>query len=265
MKKPVNKRTLKQQEDSMKRPDYKKVVFVSDIHAPFHDEKAVSACISFVKYWKPTELVFMGDVVDFYAISRFNKDPNRALKLQEELDSAHEILKRFCEVAPQAKKTFLKGNHEARLQKYLWSTAPELANLRSNSVPEQLKLNELGIEYIENGKITKNGCVIKHGNIVRKFAGYSAKGEFENCGISGVSAHTHRLGQYYHTHEGGMFTWIECGCLCDMNAEYMEGKVANWQHGFGIGFYKNSGSTRFNTTLVPIVNGKAMWGGKEFF
>lgn len=249
----------------MHKPDYKKVVFISDIHAPFQDESAIRATISFIKYWKPTELIFMGDVVDFYAISRFIRNPDRANKLQEELDVAHTILKRFCLAAPKAKKTFLKGNHEYRLQKYLWSNAPELSNLRSLTVPEQLHLNDLGIEYIENGKITRNGTVIKHGNVVRKFAGYSAKGEFENCGISGVSAHTHRLGQYFHTHEGGMFTWIECGCLCDMNAEYMEGKVANWQHGFGIGFYKNSGSTRFNVGLVPIAKKKAMWGGMEFY
>lgn len=249
----------------MKKPEYKKVVFVSDIHAPFQDEASIKACLSFIKFWKPTEIIFMGDVVDFYAISRFNKDPNRALQLQKELDIAHHILKRFCQSAPQAKKIFLKGNHEYRLQKYLWSNAPELSNLRSLTVPEQLHLKDLGIQYIDNGKITKNGMVIKHGNIVRKFAGYSAKGEFENCGISGVSAHTHRLGQYWHTHEGGIFTWIECGCLCDMKAEYMEGKVANWQHGFGIGFYKNSGSSRFNVGLVPIVNKKAMWGGMEFY
>lgn len=248
-----------------KKPDYTRIVFISDVHAPFQDEKAVEATLSFIKWWKPTELIFMGDVVDFYAISRFDRDPDRRFKLQDEIDEGVKILKRFCKVAPKARKRFLRGNHEHRLQKYLWSKAPEMASLRSNSIPVQLKLDELGIEYIEGGKLVLNGTIIKHGNVVRKFSAYSARGEFESCGVSGVSVHTHRMGQYFHTHDGGRFVWIECGCLCDINPEYMEGKVANWQQGFGIGFYKNAGSHRFNVNLIPIVGGKAMWGGYEFY
>ena len=248
-----------------KKQDYTKVVFVSDIHAPFHDKNAVKACLSFVKWWKPDEVIFMGDVVDFYAVSSFDKDPARRNKLQEEIDAGVEILRAFCKAAPKAKMKLLKGNHEHRLQRYLWRKAPELASLRSNSVPVQLKLDELGIKYVESGKIVIKQTIIKHGNVVRKFSAYSAKGEFESCGVSGVSAHTHRMGQFFHTHEGGKFTWMEIGCLSDTELEYMEGKVANWQQGFALGFYKNSGSNRFNINLVPIIKGKAMWGGYEFY
>jgi len=248
-----------------KKPEYKKIVFVSDIHAPFHDEKAVKACLSFIKWWKPDTIIFLGDVVDFYAVSHFDKDPQRKLQLQDEIDSAIGILKKFSQLSPKSNKIFLKGNHEHRLQKFLWSKAAELSGLRMMNVPSLLELDRLKIKYEDTGKIIINNTIIKHGNIVRKFASYSAKGEFESCGVSGISGHTHRLGHYYHTHHGGEYTWLECGCLCNMEAEYMEGKVANWQHGFGIGFYKNHGSSRFNVNLIPIVNGKAMWGGYEFY
>lgn len=260
-----NKSTLKRKDTIMfKKPDYKKVVFVPDIHAPFHDPQAVKASLSFIKWWKPQEVIFLGDAIDFYAISRFDKDPQRRLQLQSEIDATVEILTQFKAAAPLAKFTFLRGNHEHRLQKYLWTKAAELSGLRDLTVPHLLKLNELGIKYINDGKIVLQSTIIKHGNVVRKFSAYSSRGEFETCGISGVSGHTHRMGIYYHTHVGGKFTWIECGCLCDMEPEYMEGKTANWQQGFGIGFYKNNGSGRFNTQLVPIVNGKAMYGGYEF-
>lgn len=248
-----------------KKQDYTKTVFVSDVHAPFHDKLAVKACLSFVRWWKPDQIVFMGDLVDFYAISRFNRDPERRFKLQEEIDAGVEVLESFCKASPNSKKIFLRGNHEHRFQKYFWSVAPEAASLRSNDIVVQLKLKEMDIDYIEDGKMKMKETVIKHGNIVRKFSAYTAKGEFESCGVSGVSAHTHRLGRYFHTHEGGSFTWMETGCLCDLSPEYMEGKVANWQQGFGIGFYKNSGSKRFNINLIPIVKGKAMWGGYEFY
>ena len=265
MYKPDNSSLPMEVKMNKRKPKYNKIVFIPDIHPPFHDMKAIGACISFIRTWKPNEIIFLGDAVDFYAISRFNKDPKRSLELQDELDAAYGILKMFCRAAPNAKKTLLKGNHEHRLQKYLWAKAPELAYLRSNTVEEQLHLKELGIEYVESGKTMRNRTIIKHGNVVRKFAGYTARGEFEACGISGVSGHSHRISNYYHTHEGGMFVWMECGCLCDLNPEYMEGKVANWQQGFGIGYYKNSGSSRFNLGIIPIIKGTAMWGGMEFF
>lgn len=247
-----------------KKPIYTKVVFVSDIHAPFHDPQAIKACLSFIKWYQPEIVVFMGDVIDFYAISSFSKDPQRALGLQDEIDATVETLTRFRKMAPKAKMILLRGNHEYRLQKYLWTRAAELSGLRDLTVPHLLKLDELKIEYNKDGKMVINKTIIKHGNIVRKFASYSAKGEFENCGISGVSAHTHRMGVYFHTHEGGLFVWMECGCLCNLNPEYMEGKVANWQHGFGIGFYK-SNSDRFHLDFIPIVKGKAMAYGYEFY
>ena len=248
-----------------KRPDYQKVVFISDMHIPFHDKQAVKACLSFIKWYNPHTIIFLGDVIDFYAISSFSKDPARALDIQNEIDETIETLNRFCKIAPDAKKIFLKGNHCHRLQRYLWTKASELSGLRDLTIPKLLKLDEMGIVYEKSGKLIWRKTVIKHGNIVRKFSAYTAKNEFESCGISGISGHTHRLGYHFRTNMGGAYSWMECGCLCDLEPEYMEGKITDWQQGFGIGFYKNMGSSRFNTNIVPIIKGKAMFGGWEFY
>jgi len=246
-----------------KQPKYKKVLFVPDIHAPFHDMKAIKALIAFARWWKPDYLYFLGDVVDFYSISSFVKDPQRALQLQLEVDDAKQILKLICASAPDAKKYFIRGNHEKRMQKFLWTRAAELSGLQGLQVENMLELPELGIHYYADGRTQFRGTIIKHGDIVRKFTSYTAKGEFENTGISGVSAHTHRLGIYSATNEAGNFTWMECGHLCDPKQEYLEGKTPNWQQGFGIGFYKE-GSRRFDMDLIRIIKGKAMYGGYEF-
>lgn len=249
---------------TMHKPKYKRVLFVPDIHAPFHDKKAIKALVAFAKWYKPDVVIYMGDLVDFYAISRFVKDPNRTLKLQEELDSAVGVLKQIDTAINGSQKYFLKGNHEARLQKYLWTDAPAIANLRTMRLDRLLKLEELGIKYLEQGRMKFRGMIVKHGDLVRKFAGYTAKGEFDATGMSGVSCHTHRLGVYRVSNEAGDFMWVESGCLCRLDAEYMGGKRPNWQQGFPIGFYK-AGSRRFNVETVPIINGKAMYGGSEFF
>ena len=243
---------------------YEKVLFVSDIHAPYQDNSAIRAMIAFGKEFKPNRIIFMGDVVDFYAISSFSKDPFRALGLQKELDEAVAILKIMRKEFPKAKMDFIRGNHEARLQRYLWNKASELSGLRNLTVPNLLKLGELNIAYHQTGRMKLRGIVVKHGDIVRKFAGYTAKGENEATGISGVSVHTHRAASYFKTNEGGRHFWYELGCLCKLNAEYMEGKIPNWQQAFGIGFFK-LGSSKCNIHIINIINGKALFGLKEYF
>lgn len=247
-----------------KKRKYEKVLFVSDIHAPFQDNQAIRALIAFGKEFKPDRIVFMGDVVDFYSVSSFDKDPIRALQLQEEIDVAVGILKVFRKEFPDVKMDFIRGNHERRLQKYIWKKAPALTNMRDLTVQAQLQLDVMDITYHKTGRMILRGIVVKHGDIVRKHSSYTAKGELEDTGISGVSAHTHRMGLHCHTNRGGRHFWYEVGCLCKMNAEYMEGKMPNWQQGFAAGYFKK-GSKKCNIQLIPILNGKALFGEKEYF
>jgi len=98
--------------------------------------------------------------------------------------------------------------------------------------------------------------------VVRKFSSYSARGEFEKEGMSGSSGHTHRLGMYFHRNRGGEYVWVETGCGCNLNAEYIDG-IANWQSGFAVFTFEKDGYY-FYPQVVPIVHHKFMWGGKMY-
>lgn len=242
---------------------YERVLFAGDFHCPFQDEACLSAMLQFCKWWKPNEIFLIGDLIDFYAISHFLKDPERALKLQDEIDSAVNVLEQIRKANPTAKICFVRGNHEARLQKYLWSNAKELSSLRDLTVESLLHLKHLDITYEPKGRLQHKGIIIKHGSLVRKFSAYTAKGEFEKERRSGVSGHTHRQGQYRETNAGVESVWQECGCMCLRNPEYMEGEPANWHVGWAIGYFKKN-SDRYNLDYVPFISGKAMYAGKEF-
>lgn len=244
-------------------PKYQKVLIVPDIHAPFEDSIALSACFSFAKWFNPDRIFIMGDLVDFYAISQFIKDPERALRLQDELDQAKNILEQFRKFFPITPIVLIRGNHEHRLQKYLWTKAPELSGLRDLMVESLLDLKKLNIIYEKTGRLIHRGVVFKHGDVVRKYAGYSAKGEFEKSGMSGISGHTHRASTYYQNNASGNYVWMECGCLCQLDPEYMEGDTPNWQQGWGVGYFKEN-SNRFLLEFIPFVGGKAFYQGKEF-
>jgi UDP-2,3-diacylglucosamine pyrophosphatase LpxH len=244
-------------------PKYEKCLLIPDIHAPFQDELALSALLDFSKWFKPDKIFILGDLVDFYAISRFTKDPERALKLQDEIDIAYEILKQIRNINPNTPIVLIRGNHEYRLQKYLWSEAKELSSLRDLSVENLLNLKSLDIKYEKTGRLIHRGVIIKHGDVVRKFSGYSAKGEFEKSGMSGVSGHTHRAAVYYQNNASGNYVWTECGCLCKLDAEYLEGEIPNWVQGWGVGYFSLN-SPRYLLDFIPFVGGKAFYQGKEF-
>jgi UDP-2,3-diacylglucosamine pyrophosphatase LpxH len=97
-------------EGKMKNVKYQKALFVPDIHAPFHDKKWLASLLLFIKFFKPKTVFIMGDVIDFYAISRFVRNPLRALKLQEEIDSAIDVMRQIRNVAKDAKIILIRGN-----------------------------------------------------------------------------------------------------------------------------------------------------------
>jgi len=243
---------------------YNRAIFIPDIHVPFQDDDAIRAIIAFARWWKPKTSFYMGDVVDFYAVSHFLRDPERKSKLQNEIDQTVQVMDRINQALGKSEKYLLRGNHEARLQKYLWAKAEEIAGLRSLKIEKLLDLERMNVEYIPDGRTNFHGIIVKHGDIVRKFSGFTGKGEFESSGMSGVSVHTHRLALYRQTNEAGNFVWMECGCLCHLGAEYLDGKIPNWQEGFGIGYFKE-GSNHYHLETVPIVDGRAVYGGYEFY
>jgi len=114
-------------------------------------------------------------------------------------------------------------------------------------IPTLLELDKHKIEYRDT--FTYNGFLFKHGDITRKFSGYTSRGEFERENTSGVSGHTHRLGAYYTTKRSGRYIWVESGCLCSLSPDYIQG-VPDWQHGISLVVFKKYPFAY----PIPIVN-----------
>jgi predicted phosphodiesterase len=239
-----------------------KVLFASDFHAPYQDELCLSAMLQYCKWWKPDEIFIVGDLLDAYAFARFVKNPETALKAQDEIDEAINILKQIKKANPQAKICLVRGNHCYRLQKYLWTRAPELSGLRELNIESLLQLKHIGIQYASAGRLEHRGIIIKHGTVVRQHSAFTAKAEFEKEGKSGISGHTHRFGMFRKDNVNKPHVWMEIGCMCKKDMEYMEGEPANWHNGFGVGYFYKDGN--FKLDFVPFINGKFLFEGKEF-
>lgn len=244
---------------NMKRNKKIKLVVLSDWHVPFEDKQVVKLELEYCKVEQP-DIIVMHELHDFYAVSKFSKDPARKFNLQDEIDQVNVYMKKMRELCPNARLILLKSNHLDRLRKYIWNVAPELSGLRCMKINELLELKKYGIEYKDSFSFKK--VLFKHGDIVRKFSCYTSKGEFDREGCSGSSGHTHRLGIYFIRLRGGEYVWVETGCACKRDPHYIDG-ITNWQHGFAVfGFDRNS--NRFYPAIVPIINGRFDWGDTTF-
>lgn len=225
------------------------VMIGSDVHFPYQDDKAIDAFIAYAQGAEPDILILDGDLIDFYKLSRFAKDPSKR-NPEEEIIMCREFLERLRKELPETPIYYCIGNHETRLERYVFDNAPMLIGLMKN-VFEILHLNELNITGC--GRIIINDTfTIKHGNLLGSKAGLSAIKELESHYTSGASGHTHRLARYSTRKSGRRFIWLETGCLCDLEPEYMTN--ADWEQGFGLVVFKNKRLKYAN--VVPIVNGE---------
>lgn len=225
-----------------------KFVVLSDIHFPYHDSKALNAVYKFLAQ-TPTDIIILnGDILDFYDVSSFDKNPDRVNSLQKELDLANKFFRRLRQLST-GRIIFVKGNHEDRLERYL-RKHPELYSLDALKLPNLLGLDKYNIEYKDKG-FKLGSLKIIHGDMVRKFSAYTARGELEKHDSSGISSHTHRGSAYFYRTPERYLAWFESFCLCDLNPEYID--EPNWQQGFLYGYVDKDS---FAVTPIPIVDGK---------
>jgi hypothetical protein len=251
-----------------------KAVLYGDVHFPNQDDRALAVLMAVVADYEPDVLVCMGDLLDCYLLSAFDKNPAVLSTLQDEIDMARTHLHQMAQIAPNARRIFLEGNHEDRLRRLLWNLQDRNRTLTTlRDVNEALEwtsllhLDEIGWEFVPHlGSAQANQNVLpkfllKHGTVVRKWSGWSARAEWERYGKSGASGHCHRLGMFFHRDLRGNHVWVETGCLCDLEPDWLPSP--DWQNGFVVAsFEKETGA--FAIEPVYIHNGSAMWRGKFY-
>lgn len=247
-----------------------RLAFPTDEHAPYQDDNARSIALKIVADFDPTIVMSGSDALDFYALSKFDKDPNR-LKggIYKEIQIWKGMQKEWIDASPNAEFYFLLGNHERRYVRTLWQM-PEFLGIDAFDLNEVLALSKQNIVWDDEGQLStelqiNEAVVVKHGSIVRKESAYTAKAELEKekYSISVLTGHTHRGGHHYSTSRTGMKQSVEGYCLCDLNPSYIE--HPNWQNGIVLAEI-NGNDISFETIAFHGV-GKQMtarWRGKEY-
>ena len=229
-------------------------LIIADIHIPYEDKIALQTLFNWLDTndIKPTIITILGDLLDFYKISRFSKDPTRK-NVAVEIELGKQFLIDLRNRFPDVRIILYNGNHENRLQKYIWDNAPQLTELVRNLLPEKLGLKELNIEFHETpfriGKLWH-----LHGH-ERGRGGYNAEYitnvMWKYIHDNFIVAHWHRRQEkIFKSISGKTYYGGVVGCLCqDMDYAILN----NWTKGFALVYYDINGF--FNVKLYDIIDG----------
>ena len=249
-----------------------KWLILADIHAPYFNRPALEIAVAHGKKRGCDGLLLLGDFLDCYMLSSFDKDPrNRTFDV--EFVTAGLILD-FLAAELKPKRTVWKyGNHEYRYERWMRQRAVELMDVRAvhpggqvdkdkredyvHSLSNYLCLAERGITTVDaKHPIDHHALTLLHGDEWQRGMSASVnpartvylKGK-ECC----VVAHSHVTSE--HTEQSMRGVTVTCwsvGALCDLHPDYAP--LNKWNHGFAI---LETGS-EWRIDNLRIVNGKVM-------
>lgn len=247
-------------------------IWTCDWHLPFEDRAAIRCALAVAHALQPDHFILGGDGLDCWQISNFDKNPDRMDRLQDSINALRIDLHQIRQLCPTAICTYLEGNHEARLTKLLWGLEgaarelPRLDDIREAATwPHLLRLNDIGWRWVGVREQSRADVlpriICKHGDVVRKHSGWTARAESERYSRATVSGHTHRLGAYYVRDANGVVQAWEGGCLCSLEQEYCVDP--NWQQGFLV-YSWSADLALMSVEPVSIRDGRCVWRGHEY-
>jgi hypothetical protein len=207
---------------------------LSDIHVPFHSEVALGAAVQHLKGLGIAALVLNGDTTDFYAISRWTKNPAKR-DFRGELEQIRQLLAWLRQEFPKIPIVMKSGNHEERWHHWLWQHAPEISDEPEMGLRAWLHLDRHDVQLVEDQRPIMCGKLpLLHGH--EKGKGISApvnqaRGAFLRLHHTVLEGHGHRTSGHCEPDLWGseVFCW-STGCLCDLRPEYA--RINKWNWGF---------------------------------
>lgn len=199
------------------------------------------------------EIVLLGDYADFISVSSHDKgDPRLPGILEEEVRSVNQGLDEFDKLFPRAKKIYLEGNHEYRLERYLYKNAPALFGLTECEALFQIPQRPLW-SYRSYGRNQAYRVLGTELHARHTPLASSAKTSLTRALCSHCYGHIHRLEEHRSVGlDGKTYVAFSPGWLGDPRSkafDYLQ-NPANWQWGFGL--VSASSPKEFHHEIVHI-------------
>lgn len=266
---------------------------------PIHDEKALSVALQLIEDINPNQVVMVGDNLDFAEFGKYLTAAPFKQLVQAAIDRATMLCAQIRSAAPNAKISWIAGNHEARMARYIQTNAEAAfgitkgklsSELRDKwpvlSVPYLCRMDEYGIDYVpgypESYVALNENLMVVHGHKVTSNGSTTTK-YLNDAHVSVIYGHIHRAEYAYRTRlsKNGPRTVMAAspGCLCRIDGAVPSTKsgqdefgrpmlmgAENWQQGLAVVQYQPTGvgNEWFNYEPMWIYNGRGFFRGKEY-
>ena len=240
----------------------KKVLMIPDTHRPYHHKSAYNLMLEVASNSKIDEIIMLGDYADFYAINSHGKSPEMKMEMKDEIDDVRCGLSQLQSKFPKTKRTFIEGNHEWRLHRYICNKAPEMYNIVDTRT--LLDLDKYGFEFApytpdQGIKVAHSGLIARHEPISGGV--HSAHGTVTKAGCSVIFGHTHRIQESQIVSlDGSNYRGISIGWLGNKYHPVMSYVKNHWQWalGFSVATVLDNGLW-FNNTVHIIEKDKSLF------
>lgn len=238
-------------------------IIIPDLHYPFHDPKYIKVVTRAITAVKPNGgIVQLGDAVDWFQLSRFDKDPSRKNTARDDLELYREQMIKWAALLPAgAEFRQLEGNHEARLTKYVWGRAGDLSQM-VYIIPDMLGIKELNkitstkfgwFPFTNYRACIIGDCILHHGHF---FNEHVAANNLKRYMHKYICGHTHRLQVVYF---GDLFS----ATLGHGSLEHQTSHIpapTGWAQAFGV-LTEIDGIC--NLEIIPVTRGSCVLRGKR--
>ena len=227
--------SLSKEYESMKLPSHlKKIGILSDIHFPYHSLEALTIAIRHLKSSNIDCLYLNGDIMDFYSISRHEKEKDLR-DFKREVDMSRDFLKKLRDLFPTIPIYYKLGNHEQRWARSLQLQADEFAQLHDLQFEIFFNLDKLQFTMVNDWQGMEMGdLLVVHGHELYGAGGINPSQNLMNKTLCNtLMGHVHRTStmqkksafkEYINTYT--------TGCLTVLSPKYMP--FSSHNHGFAI-------------------------------
>lgn len=212
---------------------FKKVGILSDIHVPYHSMSAIICAIKYLRDQEIDCLILNGDIFDFYAISRHEKEKDLR-DFPREIEMGRNFLQKIRDLFPTIPIYYKMGNHENRWQRYLNEQAEEFSQLHEMQFEQFFRLDKLAMIYVPDWQGIEIGdLLILHGHEIMAGGMNPSQSTFNKTFCNTIIGHVHRttsttkkngFKEFFHTYS--------TGCLTQLSPKYYP--FAQHNNGFAL-------------------------------
>lgn len=229
---------------------------LSDIHIPFHDDKALILALKQGKRDKCDVILLNGDIMDCYKHGRWENDP-RYYPFKEELSYTIAFFETLRENFPKARIIWKLGNHEDRYMIAMKKDHAVFLDVPDFDLAKLTHADKLGIEMVDNMRPIRLGKLfVLHGHEYRFSISNPvnpARGLFMRAKVNVMCSHFHQTSQHSESDlDGKVVSAFSIGALCDLHPRYAP--LNKWNLGYAK--VETDSEGKFEVNNYRIVDGR---------